>query len=164
MDLIERLNDLAGNYGVGRGYHLGDTVLGHKGRIGFEAPAAETLLNAHRELEKLVLTEDQRATKDVLANEYGRRLHAGLGLEPLLRDIEAFFLSSQVRVTGTVDVLLRDAQAQVVGLDSPFSMMTASDAVYGERPSEHADPSGARWLARTRAEPARLWRRAAKVQ
>ena len=88
--LIEKLNLDGGALGVGRGYHLGDTVLGIKGRIAFEAPAAEILIAAHRELEKLVLTEEQRFWKDQLGDVYGRRLHQGLFHDPfqLIFEIE----------------------------------------------------------------------------
>jgi argininosuccinate synthase len=158
--LIETLNRRAGRLGVGRGYHLGDTVLGIKGRIAYEAPAAEVVLCAHRELEKLVLTEDQRMHKDQLGELYGRRLHQGLLHEPFLRDVEALFASSQERVSGTVRVRLSGGRALVEGLSSPFSMLSASDARYGERPAAQSNPSGAAWLARTLAEPARLSRRA----
>jgi argininosuccinate synthase len=160
-ELIETLNREAGACGVGRGYHLGDTVLGIKGRIGYEAPAAEVLLNAHRELEKLVLVEDQRFWKDQLGEVYGRKLHQGLLHDPFLRDVEAFLASSQGRVTGLVRVHLIGGRALVEGVSSPFSMMAASDAAYGERPAADASPEGAARLARVLAEPARLARRAA---
>jgi argininosuccinate synthase len=159
--LIEMLNAFAGKHGVGRGYHLGDTVLGIKGRIGYEAPAAEVLLNAHRELEKLVLVEDQRFWKDQLGEVYGKKLHQGLLHDPFLRDVEAFLASSQARVTGLVRVHLTGGRALVEGVSSPFSMMAASDAAYGERPSADSSPEGAARLARVLAEPARLARRAA---
>ncbi len=158
--LIERLNLEAGALGVGRGYHLGDTVLGIKGRIAFEAPAAEVLLGAHRELEKLVLTEEQRFWKDQLGEVYGRRLHQGLFHDPFQRDLEAFFASSQARVTGSARVHLRAGALLVEGVDSPFSLMAASDARYGERAASGADPRAAVGLARVLAEPARLHRRA----
>ena len=158
--LIEELNAFAGARGVGRGYHLGDTVLGIKGRIGYEAPAAEVLLNAHKELEKLVLVEDQRFWKDQLGEVYGRKLHQGLLHDPFLRDVEAFFASSQPRVTGVVRVRLTGGRALVEGVSSPYSMMAASDAAYGERPSADSSPEGAARLARVLAEPARLARRA----
>jgi len=161
VELVETLNRIAGAAGIGRGYHLGDTVLGSKGRIAFEAPAAEVLLDAHRELEKLVLTEDQRFMKDQLAANYGRKLHHGQFHEPVMRDTEAFFTSSQERVTGEVDVIFRGGQVLVQGVSSPFSMMAASDAQYGERPASGSRPEGAIWLARTSAEPARLAKRAA---
>ncbi len=163
VTLIERLNAQAGALGVGRGYHLGDTVLGIKGRIAFEAPAAEVILGAHRELEKLVLTEDQRLYKDQMGELYGQRLHRGLFHDPFLRDLEAFFASSQSRVTGTCRVLLAGGRALVEGLESPFGMLAVSDARYGERPSKDADPAGAVGLARILAEPGRLFRLAGRA-
>ena len=158
VTLIEDLNHTGGQLGVGRGYHLGDTVLGIKGRIAYEAPAAELLLTAHRELEKLVLTEEQRFWKDHLADVYGRKLHQGLFHDPSLRDFEALFASTQTRVTGTVHVAIADGKVTVTGLDSPHSMMAASDAKYGERAATGADPRGAVGLARILAEPGRLHR------
>ena len=160
VTLIERLNLEAGAFGVGRGYHLGDTVLGIKGRIAFEAPAAEVLIEAHRELEKLVLIEDQRFWKDHLGDVYGKRLHQGLFHDPFQRDLEAFFVSSQQRVTGTAKVRVQPGSVLVEGVDSPYSMLTASDAKYGERAGSNATPQGALGLARALAEPARLYRRA----
>ncbi len=158
--LIDRLNREGGACGVGRGYHLGDTVLGIKGRIGYEAPAAEILLSAHRELEKLVLTEDQRTVKDQLGDQYGRMLHQGRFHDPLMRDLEALFASTQDHVSGEALVQCAGGRALVAGLTSPFSMMAASDAKYGERPAAGADPAGPRGLARIWAEPARLYARA----
>lgn len=160
VDIIERLNREAGALGVGRGYHLGDTVLGFKGRIAFEAPAAEILLAAHREIEKLVLTEEQRFWKDHLGDVYGRRLHQGLFHDPFQRDLEAFFGSSQARVTGTAHVRCAGGSTLVEGVSSPFSLLAATDARYGERAATGADPAAARGLARALAEPARLHRRA----
>ena len=158
--LIEQLNVAAGSLGFGRGYHLGDTVLGFKGRIAFEAPAAELILTAHRELEKLVLCEDQRFWKDHLGDVYGRRLHQGLFHDPFQRDLEAFFGSSQVRVTGEVQVEVQGGAAQVLGVTSPFSLMDASDAQYGERAASDSSAASAAGLARVFAEPSRLFRRA----
>ncbi|MDP6519647.1 MAG: argininosuccinate synthase [Planctomycetota bacterium] len=161
VELIEYLNALAGASGIGRGYHTGDTVLGIKGRIAFEAPAAEVLLTAHGELEKLVLTGDQRFWKDHLAELYGRRLHAGLFHDPLMRNLEALFTSTQERVSGTVMLQVHGAGLLVTGIDTPHSMLAASDARYGERPAAAADPRAAVGLARTMAEPARLFAAAA---
>ena len=161
--LIETLNHTGGQLGVGRGYHLGDTVLGIKGRIAYEAPAAELLLTAHRELEKLVLTEEQRFWKDHLADVYGRKLHQGLFHDPTQRDFEALFASTQARVTGTVRVAIADGKITVTGLDSPHSMMEASDAKYGERAASGTDPRGAVGLARILAEPGRLHRLAGQA-
>ncbi|MBK8178606.1 MAG: argininosuccinate synthase [Planctomycetes bacterium] len=163
VELIERLNLEGGRLGVGRGYHLGDTVLGIKGRIAFEAPAAEILLDAHRELEKLVLTEDQRFWKDHLGDIYGRRLHQGLFHDPFQRDLEAFFASSQSRVSGSACVRLAGRAILVEGVRSDYSLLAASDARYGERPATGSDASGAVGLARVLAEPARLHRRAGET-
>jgi argininosuccinate synthase len=160
VELIEKLNREAGALGAGRGYHLGDTVLGFKGRIAFEAPAAEVLLGAHRELEKLVLTEDQRFWKDHLGDVYGRRLHQGLFHDPLQRDIEALFASSQERVTGRAHVLLSGGAVSIEGVESPHSLMAASDAKYGEAVAKGADRNTGLGLARALAEPGRLHRRA----
>jgi len=163
VELIESLNLRAGALGVGRGYHLGDTVLGFKGRIAFEAPAAEVLLAAHRELEKLVLTEDQRAWKDQLGEVYGRRLHQGLFHDPLMRDIEAFLASTQERVTGRARLRVHGGALLVEGTESPYSLLAASDARYGERAASRQDPAAARGLARTLAEPGRLSRAAGQA-
>jgi argininosuccinate synthase len=130
--LVERLNTLAEAYGFGRGIHVGETALGIKGRIGFEAGAALVLITAHRELEKLVLTRWQTYWKDQLARFYGDRLHEGQYFDPTLRDIEALIASSQSRVTGETRVRLAAGRFQVVGARSPHSMMDRSVATYGE--------------------------------
>jgi argininosuccinate synthase len=131
-ELVRRLGDLAEAYGVGRGIHVGETALGIKGRIGFEAGAALVLIAAHRELEKLVLTKWQVFWKDQLGKFYGDRLHEGHYFDPSLRDIEAFITSSQGRVTGETRVRLAAGRFHVVGTRSPFSMMDPSVATYGE--------------------------------
>lgn len=157
VELIEHLNHLGGVCGVGRGYHLGDTILGIKGRIAFEAPAAEILLSAHRELEKLVLTEDQRFWKDHLGEVYGRHIHQGLSMAPLLRDIEAMFQSTQQRVSGEVYVQLSPGNLQVTGMQSEHSLMLASDAIYGESPESGADLGAPLAFARVLAAPSKLY-------
>ncbi len=134
--LIERLEVLAGPFGIGRGIHLGDTVIGTKGRVAFEAPAADVLLTAHRELEKLVLTGKQARIKESVAQSYGDLVHEGQHLDPVCRDIEALLLSSQVRVTGEVSVLFRPGSVFVEGVTSPHSLMAASKGVYGEAAGE----------------------------
>ncbi len=136
VEVIERLEGVGAKFGIGRGIHLGDTIIGTKGRVAFEAPAAEILLNAHRELEKLVMTPRQQRIKDLVAGPYGDLVHEGQLLDPVCRDIEALLLSSQERVTGDVHVLLRAGQCFVEGVESPFSMMTASKGVYGESVGE----------------------------
>jgi argininosuccinate synthase len=134
--LIEKLEALAGPFGIGRGVHLGDTVIGTKGRVAFEAPAAEVLLTAHRELEKLVMTGKQARIKDSVAQPYGDLVHEGQHLDPVCRDIEALLLSSQVRVSGEVKALFRPGSIFVEGVTSPYSMMAASKGVYGESAGE----------------------------
>ena len=131
-ELIRRLGDLGEAYGLGRNVHVGETALGIKGRIGFEAGAALLLIAAHRELEKLVLTKWQGFWKDQLAKFYGDRLHEGHYFDPTLRDIEALIASSQQRVSGETRVRLAPGRFQVVGTRSPFSMMDRSVATYGE--------------------------------
>lgn len=133
VSLIERLNDVGGQCGVGRDYHVGDTILGVKGRIGFEAPAAMILITAHRELEKIVLTKWQRYQKDRLADFYGVLLHEGQMFDPVMRDIEAFVDSSQSVVTGTVTVRLFKGHITITGCDSPYSMFNTGVATYGEQ-------------------------------
>jgi argininosuccinate synthase len=131
-ELIRRLGDLAETYGVGRGIHVGETALGIKGRIGFEAGAALILIAAHRELEKLVLTKWQSFWKDQLSRFYGDRLHEGHYFDPALRDIEALITSSQQRVTGETRIRLMPGRFLVVAARSPNSMMDPSVATYGE--------------------------------
>ena len=136
VEVIERLETLGAAFGIGRGIHLGDTIIGTKGRVAFEAPAAEILLNAHRELEKLVMTPRQQRIKESVAGPYGDLVHEGQLLDPVCRDIEALLLSSQERVTGDVHVLLRPGQCFVEGVESAYSMMAASKGVYGEAVGE----------------------------
>jgi argininosuccinate synthase len=134
--IIEKLEALAGPFGIGRGIHLGDTVIGTKGRVAFEAPAADVLLTAHRELEKLVLTGKQARIKDSVAQPYGDLVHEGQHLDPVCRDIEALLASSQTRVSGEVRVLFRPGSLFVEGVTSPYSLMAASKGVYGESAGE----------------------------
>jgi argininosuccinate synthase len=131
-DLVRQLGDLAQHYGAGRGIHVGETALGIKGRIGFEAGAALILIAAHRELEKLVLTKWQTFWKDQLGRFYGDRLHEGHYFDPALRDIEALLTSSQRRVTGDTRVRLAPGRFHVLGTRSPHSLMDPRVATYGE--------------------------------
>jgi len=151
-DLIARVSALAASYGLGRNIHVGETALGIKGRIGFEAGAALLLIAAHRELEKLVLTKWQVFWKDQLGRFYGDRLHEGHYFDPSLRDIEALLSSSQRKVTGETRVRVAAGRFMVTGARSPFSMMDRSVATYGE---EHRLWTGdeARAFARIGAIP-----------
>ena len=132
VGVIQALNALGSPYGIGRGLHLGDTILGIKGRVGFEAPAAHLLITAHRELEKLVLSGKQLFWKETLGNLYGGFLHEGHFFDPLCRDLEAFLTSSQTTVTGQVRLTLYPRAFAVEGITSPFSLMRKDLASYGE--------------------------------
>jgi len=134
--IIEALEALAAPFGIGRGIHLGDTIIGTKGRVAFEAPAAEVLLTAHRELEKLTLTGRQQRIKEQLAQPYGDLVHEGQLLDPVCRDIEALLVSSQERVTGEVFFRLQTGCLFIEGVESPHSLMAASRGVYGEAAGE----------------------------
>ena len=140
VELIEKLERLAGSYGIGRGIHLGDTVLGTKGRVAFEAPAAVTLISAHRELEKLVLSAQQVRIKEFVAAAYGDLIHEGKQLDLACRDIEALLASSQGRVTGSVGFTLRPGNLFITGVTSPYSLLAASKSVYGEAAGEWTAP------------------------
>ncbi|MFN0177975.1 MAG: argininosuccinate synthase [Gemmatimonadales bacterium] len=131
-DLIAVMSEACQAYGVGHNIHVGETALGIKGRIGFEAGAAVVLVNCHRELEKLVLTKWQTFWKDHLSRFYGDRIHEGHYFDPALRDIEALITSSQDRVTGETRVRLAPGRFMVTGSRSPFSLMDRSVATYGE--------------------------------
>ncbi len=157
--LVARLGEIAATYGIGRGIHVGETALGIKGRIGFEAGAALMLIGAHRELEKLVLTKWQVFWKDQLGRFYGDRLHEGHYFDPALRDIEALITSSQARVTGETRVRLAPGRFQVVGTRSPHSMMDTSVATYGEE-NRLWTGEEARAFARVSAVPSLLAARA----
>ena len=132
IPLLRKLDDIAAAYGVGRGLHLGDTIIGIKGRIAFEAPAALTIIDAHRELEKIILTKWQAFVKDQVADFYGLFLHEGKYLDPAMRDIEALLDSSQRAVTGDATVRLQEGRHQVIATTSPHSMLDATRAAYGE--------------------------------
>ena len=144
VDIVVKLNEVLGRYGIGRGVHLGDTILGIKGRIVFEAPAPLVLISAHRELEKLVLSKQQRFWKDHLGQVYGDMLHEGLYFDPVMRDIEAMIDSSQEVVTGQTRVRLQKGNFLVRGTKSKHSLMLRELATYGEvqRLWDHRDAEG----------------------
>ena len=130
--LIQKLNEIGGKYAIGRDIHVGDTILGIKGRVGFEAPASMIIIKAHHLLEKHTLSRWQLLHKDSLANWYGTLLHEAQYLDPVMRDIEAFLTSSQKRVTGTVKVQLYPYYFRMIGINSPYDMMQSKVAIYGE--------------------------------
>lgn len=161
--LIERVEATAAPFGIGRGLHLGETVLGIKGRVAFEAPAAEVLLTAHRELEKLVLTGRQAKAKDLAAALYGDLVHEGQHADPAARDLEALLASAQARVTGEVALLFRPGALFVEGVASPHSLLAASRGAYGEAMGEWS-AADARGFSRLVALPAELHARAGGVR
>lgn len=129
---IELLNDLASGYAIGRDIHVGDTIVGIKGRVGFEAAAATIIIKAHHLLEKHTLTKWQMQHKDYLANWYGTHLHEGLYLDPVMRDIEALLESSQKQVSGDVTVTLKPYHFILDGISSEHDLMKADFGSYGE--------------------------------
>jgi len=130
--LINQLEEIANKYGIGRDMHIGDTIIGIKGRVGFEAAAPLLIINAHKMLEKHTLTKWQQYWKDQLGNWYGMFLHEAQYLEPVMRDIEQFLQSSQQNVTGTVIVKVRPYNYTLVGVESTFDLMKTDFGEYGE--------------------------------
>ncbi|HEY5744658.1 MAG TPA: argininosuccinate synthase [Chryseolinea sp.] len=131
-EAIQHLQQIAGPFGVGRDIHVGDTIIGIKGRVGFEAAAPMLVLKGHHALEKHVLTKWQLSWKDQLAQFYGNWLHEGQYLDPIMRDIEAFLTSSQEHVTGDVHIQLYPYRFQVLGIESAYDLMSSKFGKYGE--------------------------------
>lgn len=130
--VIKELEKLAAPWGVGRDVHVGDTIIGIKGRVGFEAPAARIIIDAHLSLEKHVLSRWQLHWKEQIGQWYGMFVHEAQYLEPVMRDLEKFLESSQTNVNGTVTIRLRPYSFSVTGVDSPHDLMNSSFATYGE--------------------------------
>ena len=131
-EAIAYLQTIAGGFAIGRDVHVGDTIIGIKGRVGFEAAAPMVILKAHHALEKHVLTKWQLSWKDQLAQFYGNWLHEGQILDPVMRDIEAFLENSQQHVTGKVFVTLLPYRFQVTGIESAYDLMSSKFGKYGE--------------------------------
>tara|TARA_B110000285_G_scaffold219641_1_gene270451 strand:- start:7139 stop:8326 length:1188 start_codon:yes stop_codon:yes gene_type:complete len=129
---IELLNTLASAYAIGRDIHVGDTIVGIKGRVGFEAAAALIIIKAHHLLEKHTLTKWQLQHKEYLASFYGMHLHEGHYLDPVMRNIEAFLESSQAKVSGDVVVSLKPYHFTLDGINSPHDLMNPKFGSYGE--------------------------------
>ena len=132
VQAIQKIQELAAPFAIGRDIHVGDTIIGIKGRVGFEAAAPLIILKAHHALEKNVLTKWQLQWKDTLAQFYGNWLHEGQILDPVMRDIEAFFENSQQTVTGKVQVELHPYRFMIAGIESPFDLMSSEFGKYGE--------------------------------
>lgn len=131
-EAIQHLQKIAGAYGIGRDIHVGDTIIGIKGRVGFEAAAPVIIIKAHHALEKHVLTKWQLSWKDQLAQFYGNWLHEGQYLDPIMRDMEAFLTSAQQHVTGEVSVTLHPYRFAINGIQSDYDLMSAKFGKYGE--------------------------------
>ncbi len=131
-ELILQLNKQAAAYAIGRDIHVGDTIIGIKGRVGFEAAAPLILIKAHHLLEKHTLTKQQLFWKDQLSNVYGSNLHEGLFYEPLMRDLEAFLQSTQGSVSGKVFIKLKPYRFELQGIASDFDLMNNAFGAYGE--------------------------------
>lgn len=126
------MEDIASAYAIGRDMHIGDTIIGIKGRVGFEAAAPLVIINAHKMLEKHTLSKWQQYWKDQTSNWYGMFLHEAQYLEPVMRDIEAMLESSQRNVTGRVIIELKPYHYTLVGVESDFDLMKADFGEYGE--------------------------------
>src|SRR6202171_1055640 len=161
LALVAKLNAVGRTYAAGRGIHIGDTILGAKGRIAFEAPAALALIAAHAELEKLVLTKEQRQLKAAVAETYGRLLHEGLAFDPAAADAARFLAASQSRVTGEARLRFMPGRFEVAGGRSACSLMRPSLVRYGESNS-YLSPVEAQGVGKTLALPGRLWALAGK--
>ena len=129
---IQEVERLGSVYAIGRGIHVGDTIIGIKGRVGFEAAASMIILKAHRLLEKHTLTKWQQYWKEQLGNWYGMLLHEGQYLEPVMRDIESFLDNSQETVSGKVFIKLLPYRFELQGVESPHDLMSAQFGSYGE--------------------------------
>ncbi len=132
VSCIEALSQIASEFALGRDIHVGDTIIGIKGRVGFESAAPLITIKAHHALEKHVLGKNQLMVKDQLSLTYGNLLHEGHYLDPVMRDLESFFISTQKYVTGTVKVQLHPYRFYVMGIASPHDMMQSSFGKYGE--------------------------------
>ena len=132
VDAIQALQNLAGKYAIGRDIHVGDTIIGIKGRVGFEAAAALLIIKAHHLLEKHNLTKWQQYWKEQLGNWYGMLLHEGQYLDPVMRNIEGFLQDTQANITGTVYVKLIPYRFELQGISSAYDLMSSKFGQYGE--------------------------------
>jgi argininosuccinate synthase len=132
VDAIKKLTEIAAPFAIGRDIHVGDTIIGIKGRVGFEAAAPLIIIKAHHTLEKHVLTKWQQYWKEQLANSYGNLLHEGQFLEPMMRNVETFLEDTQANVTGVVYVQLAPYRFYVTGIESKYDLMSSKFGAYGE--------------------------------
>lgn len=132
VNAIQKVQEIAGPFAIGRDIHIGDTIIGIKGRVGFEAPAPLIILKSHAMLEKHVLTKWQLHWKEQMGNWYGMMLHEGQFLDPVMRNVETFMQSTQKTVTGSVKVLLSPYRFSMIGVNSKYDLMSSKFGKYGE--------------------------------
>jgi argininosuccinate synthase len=156
ISAIRDIEKIASRYAIGRDMHIGDTIIGIKGRVGFEAAAPLVIINAHKMLEKHTLSKWQQYWKDQVGNWYGMFLHEAQYLEPVMRDIEAFLQSSQKNVTGTVIVRLRPYHYTLVGVESDFDLMKTDFGEYGEI-NKAWTPQDAKGFTKITAIPSKIF-------
>ncbi len=132
VDAIREVERLGSTYGIGRDMHIGDTIIGIKGRVGFEAAGPILIIAAHKMLEKHTLTKWQQYWKDQIGTWYGMFLHESQYLDPVMRDMEAYLAESQRNVSGTVEIILRPLSYTLVGVDTPLDLMKTDFGEYGE--------------------------------
>jgi len=156
VEAIEALNRHAAGYGIGRDIHVGDTIIGIKGRVGFEAAAPILIIKAHQTLEKHVLGKWQIYWKEQLADWYGMLLHEGQYLDPVMRDIEAFLNHSQQNVSGKVFIKIAANYFNIEGIESPFDLMSSDFGAYGEL-NLGWDGEDVRGFAKMLANPSKIY-------
>ena len=156
VQAIRDLERLAAPFGIGRDIHVGDTIIGIKGRVGFEAAAPILIIKAHQVLEKHVLSKWQLHWKEQLANWYGMLLHEGQYLDPVMRDIEVFLENTQKTVSGKVDLELVRGNFRILGIQSPHDLMSANFGAYGEV-SGHWTGQDVRGFAKLLANQSRIY-------
>ncbi len=132
VEAIQKVQEIAQPFGIGRDTHVGDTIIGIKGRVSFEAAASVVIVKAHHLLEKHTLTKSQLLVKDQLSIPYGNYLHDGLVLDPVMKDIEALFESSQDKVSGKVYIELHPYYFNLIGIESENDLMSSKFGTYGE--------------------------------
>jgi len=132
VEIIQHLEQMANKFAIGRDIHVGDTIIGIKGRVGFEAAAAFIIIKAHHTLEKHTLSKWQLHWKEQLANWYGMFIHEAQYFDPVMRDIEAFLQNSQKHVSGKVSIALHPYRFNILGIESPHDLMTSDFGAYGE--------------------------------
>jgi len=157
VQAIKDLNTLAAKYGIGRDIHVGDTIIGIKGRVGFEAASAILLIKAHHALEKHTLTKWQIYWKEQLSSWYGMHLHDGHYLDPVMRDMEEFLENTQINVNGTVYLKLFERRFEILGIKSPNDLMSDKFGAYGEM-NLAWDGNDARGFAKIMANQTRIYR------